>query len=1146
MKVEFVEKLRRNCSSVTFVISCSRAIELRPTKNVHGFFRYRNQMSGRSRGVGQVRFREENVASRAVDLSNEGRFLLYNQQLKFTLLDKKLQHAAPTCCRLENCTIHVGCLTAKDRMLSLWNYQGIVELELDLEEQTLSIHLAFTSMDYRLEFPLSQIRQFAPVEVSGRNQGLLTQIGEIPPYLYRRPFSPSQTDDKYVDVFLNGCLPRKLEKSDGESWRKGWVRTTDFTGSNAIGQSSVYVVELDCSEHRHDILSLLQQTLSFNEVPRSLQVEEVVYSEASQVAIPMWNPENFRVPFGILYKVNSLIQYGKLCVPNLEERFCRLISSGNESTIKLALQALSDEDGCHDPARFLRAKLDEMKKVAPPGVKMKQGMAWIHRVLVTPSKVYCIGPEMEQSNRIVRQHEDYTDRFLRVQFVDEDCSPLTSTALTSDVRSGHTEIYRRIKQVLKEGISIGSRKYEFLAFSASQLRESQLWMFAGKRPPPGSDKPAVTADSIRLQMGDFSQIRNVAKCAARMGQCFSASTPTRKVLPLQVKRIKDITVKTDGVTYCFSDGIGKISQDFARSIAKTCGSTGRIPSAFQIRYGGYKGMVAIDPCASSAFKLYLRPSMRKFDSCHFSLEVLDYTRVLPCFLNRQVISLLSTLGVKDQVFIDLQKQVLKDLDHMLEDDALARKVISCRESNSLALQMLDNGYTSRTEPLLKRLLCVFRDAEVQELRAKAKIFLPKARLLIGCIDETKILKYGEVFVQVSGASYAGGSYYSAQDNVENRDRTTVVTQKVFVAKNPCLHPGDVRVLQAVDVPGLHHMVDCVVFPQVGPKPHPHECSGSDLDGDQYMVSWEERLIPPSVDDPMDYSPPAATVVDHPVTIEEIQEFFLNYMTNDNLGVIANAHVVHADKEKSKARSEKCLELAHLASLAVDFPKTGVPAIIPQELRPREYPDFMEKEHRVSYISSGVLGKLYRAVFTTSFDAQTFSGVRMSDNIVNIFDEDMGVPGYEKHVESALSHKTIYDMKLQQLMSHYGIREEAEIIGGHVLSLSRIFARRQVDVLPKVRKAFEALQAEARSWFYARGFGKVDGEEEAKASAWYHVTYHKDYVGRRNSIQLLSFPWTVAKVLLKVKRSAGRNNDRQNGVGSSEADGYGPPGKRQKL
>jgi RNA-dependent RNA polymerase len=72
-----------------------------------------------------------------------------------------------------------------------------------------------------------------------------------------------------------------------------------------------------------------------------------------------------------------------------------------------------------------------------------------------------------------------------------------------------------------------------------------------------------------------------------------------------------------------------------------------------------------------------------------------------------------------------------------------------------------------------------------------------------------------------------------------------LAQRVFVTKTPCMHQGDVRVLQAVDVPALHHIVDCVVFPQRGPRPHPSEIGGSDLDGDMYLICWDRDLIPPT-------------------------------------------------------------------------------------------------------------------------------------------------------------------------------------------------------------------------------------------------------------------------------------------------------------
>ena len=67
----------------------------------------------------------------------------------------------------------------------------------------------------------------------------------------------------------------------------------------------------------------------------------------------------------------------------------------------------------------------------------------------------------------------------------------------------------------------------------------------------------------------------------------------------------------------------------------------------------------------AGLKLQLRPSMQKFESDHMQLEVIQAARRFPGHLNREIILLLSTLGIEDKVFMDLQKAMVKKLDRVV-------------------------------------------------------------------------------------------------------------------------------------------------------------------------------------------------------------------------------------------------------------------------------------------------------------------------------------------------------------------------------------------------------------------------------------------------------------------------------------------------
>lgn len=143
-----------------------------------------------------------------------------------------------------------------------------------------------------------------------------------------------------------------------------------------------------------------------------------------------------------------------------------------------------------------------------------------------------------------------------------------------------------------------------------------------------------------------------------------------------------------------------------------------------------------------------------------------------------------------------------------------------------------------------------------------------------------------------------------------------------------------------------------------------------------------------------------------------------------------------------------------------------------------------------------------------------------------------MPGFENYLEEANSYKHSYDMRLMGLMNHYGIETEGEAMSNNIIGLSRHFRKRSGDVKQRIRLAVNALKREARQWFFDMTNDEESDDEDsefweqdkyAKASAWYIVTYHPDYVlggqysvASKQPVHLLSFPWVVYDILLAIK------------------------------
>ncbi|KAJ1439035.1 RNA-dependent RNA polymerase, eukaryotic-type [Sesbania bispinosa] len=1054
----------------------------------------------KSRGSGRVQFETFEAKSRALSLSLAGKLLLKSHYLRLSeTFDDIIPRPPLPKNRVDNGDLHAGFLLAPDRMSVLETWEGIRGWVMP-ERRRLDFWVWHGGECFRLEILFEDILE---------SNGYCSQHGKLKygPRIYQRKVGPN-VEAKFKADRYRYC------KQDFEFL---WVRTTDFSSSRSIGHSTSFCWEIGGEDSLAS--DIFQSFPLYRENLKDVILEDGKEFCSPTETVPLVKcGSHSNLPYETLFQLNSLVHTQKISFASVNDDLIELLGSLDEETKAMVFQKLHKLNfTCYEPLKFVKTQLIVLSNTRRSLVSSKQkrladnNIMSCHRALITPSKIYCLGPELETSNHVVKHFASYASDFMRVTFVEENWNKLPANAVSTSVQKGifakpfKTEIYKRILTILRDGIVIGSKRFEFLAFSASQLRSNSVWLFASN--------DNVKAADIREWMGCFNNIHSVSKCAARMGQLFSSSMQTFEVSLQDVDFIPDIEVTYDFVSYCFSDGIGKISQTFARQVAQKLKlDPSRIPSAFQIRYGGYKGVIAVD--RQSFRKLSLRGSMLKFESNNRMLCITKWSESMPCFLNREIISLLSTLGVKDEAFLAMQQKQLHLLERMLTDSEAALDVLeslSGADSKSILVKMLHGFYEPNSEPYLSMMLKAHYTYQLSDLKSRCRIFVPKGRVLLGCLDESGILNYGQVFVRITVKKNEEKFGDESLRKSDGDDSTRIIVGKVVVTKNPCLHPGDIRVLDAVYNEELEEksLTDCLVFPQKGPRPHPNECSGGDLDGDLFFISWDKDLIPCQTDDPMDYTGRRPRIMDHVVTLEEIQRFFVDYMINDTLGAISTAHLVHADREPDKARSRKCLELAQLHSMAVDFAKTGAPAEMPRALKPREFPDFMERWDKPMYISNGVLGKLYHAI--VEMNLQVMSNSVWSEEA---YDHNLEATGFEAFLETASSHKEKYAEKMSALMNFYGAETEDEMLTGNLQNRASYLQRdnrRYADMKDRILLSVKDLQREAKEWFET---DCQPNEYQGMASAWYHVTYHPGYY--QESSSFLSFPWIVGDILLHIK------------------------------
>ncbi|KAI0929166.1 hypothetical protein AcW1_006187 [Taiwanofungus camphoratus] len=534
-----------------------------------------------------------------------------------------------------------------------------------------------------------------------------------------------------------------------------------------------------------------------------------------------------------------------------------------------------------------------------------------HHVTFTPTRMVLEGPYVIQSNRVIRLYQNHQDHFLRVDFRDEDrlqyrwAREVDGTSLLVD----------RVGGILKNGFELAGRHFEFLAYSSSALREHAVWFMNPFQHPEAGH---INAQRIRHELGDFSGvIRQPAKYAARIAQAFTATDPSVFIRKDQWEEIPDLGEKP----YEFTDGVGTISPDLGDMIWEALTSArpdykqhGIKPSAYQIRFLGYKGMVAIDEQLEGV-KMRLRPSMNKFRARDEDLAEIEIARAFErpntCYLNRPLVMIMEDRGVEKKAFLTLQERAITQI-HTASDSILGTMkllkahtlatsyrlhfVLQCLKSIGMGLPP-ETSVQVLQDPFIERLIHYAKNHVLRDIKHAAKIPIPDSHLLVGVADEGptyELAGHKDVF------KLSEGHIYACIQNPEDPE-PTYLKGSVVISRSPVVHPGDIQRVYAVGKPPpnklcfFRNLKNVVVLPSVGDRSMASCLGGGDLDGDLYSIIKYSPLLPTEHVVPASYEPVSIHKLDRDSTVEDICDFIVEYINSDVLGLLSDRHLIIAGR-----------------------------------------------------------------------------------------------------------------------------------------------------------------------------------------------------------------------------------------------------------
>jgi hypothetical protein len=633
------------------------------------------------------------------------------------------------------------------------------------------------------------------------------------------------------------------------------------------------------------------------------------------------------------------------------------------------------------------------------------------------------------------------------------------------------------------------------------------------------------------------------KAYARISLGLSRTTPTVVFKPTQVKFIRDIMADGSPESEQFNDhtlawsyphdpkrvmndGCALISVGAALEIWKDLDQLESVPSVFQGRIGGAKGIWMLSgPVTSQRPEdrevwIQVSDSQKKFspsakdlndatfDEHRLTFDLLRFsTSPSKAKLHTSFLPILRDRGVQQDDILDLARESLDHertqlLQRLQSSESLCRWAY--KESSGSwdtwnagfpmaiperIVYFLQSGFTLQDSPYLAelvfRLICRHMVSTIRNL----SIVLEKSVMVLGVADPTGVLRPGEVHLKFSKPVF---------DQITNECYLCLDNMSVVISRHPALRRSDMQKVQAVFKTELDHLVDVIVFPTKGRIPLAGKLQGGDYDGDMYWVCWENRLVerfrnapaPVEQPDPKNYRIKVDNRAMKDVMKNEIREIsVLEYQREANdfrfqptfLGRCTNLHEKLC-YDKGCIDSPETNACANLHDLLVDSTKNGY------RFSAEDYLAFIVEDLGIKN--------------TLPIPAYKIALGRIVESSANKLQDHLAEISDMTHKKSNINDRLFFEILVPHVSDTLRICKERllDSTETHDSHLSDLYQREKIAADSRLKDEFKILEKKLNKLYvlWVGGFGKGD---ELETLSTYNDTLrscHRSYIDLKPS------------------------------------------------